>query len=75
MSICRDPSNPARPFRFTKMDNMHGYQPISLKLVPNYVSPYTSIVSEGWDESLQSAILMKDKKDIPYSPLEKVIMQ
>lgn len=71
--ICRDPKDISRPFRFTDMKNKHAYKPISVKLIPNYISPYTSIISENWDESLQSAILMKDKEDIPYSPLEKVV--
>lgn len=71
--LCRDPKDISRPFRLTKMDDMHNYKPISVKLIPNYISPYTSIISENWDESLRSAILMKDKEDIPYSPLEKIV--
>ena len=71
--LCRDPKNIERPFRMTDMKDMHAYKPISIKLIPNYISPYTSIISENWDESLRSAILMKDKEDIPYSPLEKVV--
>ena len=74
-SICRDRNNVASPFRFAKSDNPHSYKPISIKIVPKFISPYTSIISEGWDESIQSAILMKDKKNLPYSPLEKVLMQ
>lgn len=75
--LCRDPKNIARPFRMTSMSNMNAYKPISIKLLPNYISPYTSIISENWDESLRSAILMKDmaEEDIPYSPLEKVTME
>ena len=71
--ICRDPNDISRPFRMTKMDDMHRYKPISVTLLPNYISPYTSIISQNWDESLRSAILMKDKEDIPYSPLEKIV--
>lgn len=72
--LCRDPKDISRPFRMTNMKNMNDYKPISVKMIPNYISPYTSIVSENFDESLRSAILMKDKEDIPYSPLEKVVM-
>ena len=72
-ALCRDPKDISRPFRFTKMANMNDYKVISIKMVPNYISPYTSIISENWDESLRSAILMKDKEDLPYSPLEKIV--
>ena len=71
--LCRDPKDISRPFRLTDTKNKHNYKPISITLLPNYISPYTSIISENWDESLRSAILMKDKKDIPYSPFEKVV--
>lgn len=73
--ICRDPKDISRPFRLTDMKDMHNYKPISATLIPNYISPYTSLISENFDESLRSAVLMKDKEDIPYSPLEKVVMQ
>ena len=71
--LCRDSKDISRPFRLTNMKNMNDYKPISVKMIPNYISPYTSIISENWDESLRSAILMKDKEDIPYSPLEKIV--
>lgn len=73
--ICRDPKDITRPFRMTNMNDMHNYKPVPVTLIPNYISPYTSIISQGWDESLASAILMKDKEDLPYSPLEKIVMQ
>ena len=47
--LCRDPKDISRPFRYTNMKDMHDYKPISINLVPNYVSPYTSIVSENFD--------------------------
>lgn len=71
--LCRDPKDISRPFRYTDMKDMHAYKPISVKMIPNYISPYTSIISENWDESLRSAILMKDREDLPYSPLEKIV--
>ena len=42
-------------------------------MVPKYISPYTAITSENWDESVRAAVLMKDKEDAPVSPLEKVV--
>jgi hypothetical protein len=71
--LCRDASDPSKPFRMTNMKDMNNYKMLSVKLLPNYISPYTSIVSENWDESLRSAILMKDKEDLPYSPVEKIV--
>ena len=75
--LCRDPQDISREFRFTDMKDMHGYKPISIKLVPKYISPYTALVSENFDESIRSAVLMKDRKeeDLAYSPLEKIITQ
>ena len=58
----------------TNMKDMNSYKPISVKMLPNYISPYVSIISENFDESLRSAVLMKDKEDLPTSPLEKIVM-
>lgn len=71
--LCRDPKDISKPFRYVNTDDMHAYKPISVKMIPNYISPYTSLISENFDESLRSAILMKDKEDIPHSPLEKIV--
>lgn len=68
--LCRDPKDLSRPFRLSNMDSMNGYKPISIKKIPDYVSPYVAITSENFDESLMAAILSEDDK---YSPLEKVL--
>ena len=73
--ICRDPNDLSKMFAETSMNDMNKYRPISVTQVPKYISPYTAITSENWDESLRAAILMKDKEDVPYSPLEKVMTQ
>lgn len=72
--LCRDPKDISRPIRMTNMKDMNSYKPISVKMLPNYISPYVSIISENFDESLRSAVLMKDKEDLPTSPLEKIVM-
>ena len=74
--IARNPKNIAEPFRYTNMNDMHAYTTVSVKKLPNFTSPFTSLTSEGFDEGIMSAVLMKDKdeKDIPYSPLETVLM-
>lgn len=71
--ICRDSKDISKPFKDTDMSNMNDYRPININMVPKFISPYSAIVSENWDDSLRAAILMKDKKEIPYSPLEKIV--
>ena len=57
-----------------KNKDMNKYTPINIKMVPKYISPYTAITSENWDEAVRAAVLMKDKVDsTPVSPLEKII--
>jgi hypothetical protein len=73
--LSRDPKDIRRPFRLTNMNSMNNYKSINVKMLPNYISPYTALISENFDESVMSAIMLSDKddKDIPQSPLEKVI--
>lgn len=70
--LCRDPNDISKPFCTTTMKDMNGYRPISIKTSPNYVSPYVSLTSENFDESLRAAIVMDDE-EIQYSPLERVV--
>lgn len=70
--LCRDPNDISKPFYTTDMKDMNGYEPVSIKATPNYVSPYVALSSEQLDESIRSAILIDDK-DIKYSPLEKIV--
>lgn len=76
--LCRDPSDLKTPYRLSnKTNDPTGYDIISIKYLPKFTSPYISLTSENFDDAVRSAILMSDtpEKDIPYSPLEKVIMQ
>ena len=75
--VYRNPNNVAELFRNTDMRSMINYKMMSLKQVPKFISPYSSIVSEGFDQAFMAASLMKDlpEEEIPDSPLEKVIMQ
>lgn len=76
--LCRDPNDFKKPYRLTnKSANPVGYKTIPIRYLPKFTSPYVSLTSENFDEALRSSILMSDMKeeDIPYSPLEKVIMQ
>lgn len=75
-TVCRDPNDITRPFRYTDMKDMYGYNLISIKQVPKFISPFSSIISEGWDEGVMAGISMSDDNDkFPESPIEKVIMQ
>ena len=71
--LIRDPDDITRTFAETDMKDMNKYKPINIKMVPKYISPYTAITSENWDDSVRAAVLMKDKEDAPVSPLEKVV--
>lgn len=76
-SLCRDPKDITKSSRLSTNKDPHYYKMISMKLYPKLISPYSSIVSENWDEALRSSVLLSQKpeEDIPYSPLEKIIMQ
>ena len=69
--ICRNPGDVSKPFRLSN-SNLNDYKSISIKMIPNYISPFVSITSENFDESLIASITMDQDK---HSPLEKVLMQ
>ena len=69
--ICRDKNNRSIPFRLSKNQDMNDYKLVSIKEIPNYISPYASFTSENFDESLMNAIIMDTDK---YSPLERILM-
>ena len=68
--LCRDPKDISKPFRLSKMEDMTNFKSISVKGIPNNVSPFVSLTSENFDESLMSSIIMDQDK---YSPLEKIL--
>ena len=69
--MCRNPNDLSEPFRLSKIKDMTNYKAISITEVPKYVSPFTSITSENWDEAVVNAIINKEHKD---SPMEKILM-
>lgn len=73
--LCRDPQDNSKPFRLSKEINqsMYGYRQISIKQVPKFISPFTALTSENWDESLMSAITMSQEGNDTVSPLERVV--
>jgi len=73
--IYRDPTDKSRPFRISKAKKNKewtNYINIPIKDVPDYISPFVSITSENFDDSLIQAILM-DGKEVKSSPLERVL--
>lgn len=69
--ICRSKNDITKPFRLSQHKDMHDYRPISIKLSPKFVSSYSSITSENFDQSLIGAMI--SHTDTP-TPLEKVLM-
>lgn len=69
--IARDKNNPEKLFRLTDIKDMTDYSVMSVADIPKYMSPYSSIVSQNWDEAVMSSIL-SDKKET--SPLQQIMM-
>lgn len=67
-TMTRDPDNLENSFRYSKSTH---YKCINIDEIPKYISPYSAIVSENWDEAVVSAIENKSTKDIP---MEKILM-
>lgn len=66
--MARDPNNLEKAFR--NSSNKH-YTAINIRDIPKFISPYSAIVSENWDDAVVSAIENKNIKDIP---MEKILM-
>ena len=73
--LSRDPDDLSKPYRLSKaiQKSMVDYVPISIKESAKIVSPFTSIVTENWDEAVVNAGLIEDK-DIKYTPMERIMM-
>ena len=48
---------------------MNQYKPISLTMIPKYVSPYASITSENWDQAVVNAVITKPGRRSPMEPI------
>ena len=69
--LCRSTKDESVPFRLAKETDMHKYKPVSIKMIPKYISAFTSITSENWDDAVVNAVINKNKVD---SPMEKILM-
>lgn len=59
------------PYRLSGETDETKYRQISIKEIPNLITPFTAFISENWDESMIYASMNKNKSDVP---LEKVLM-
>lgn len=66
--MARDPNNLEKAFRNS---NAKHYTAINIKDIPKFISPYSAITSENWDEAVVNAIENKSTRDIP---MEKILM-
>lgn len=69
--MSRKPDDVYTLYRHSNSNDLNAYKCISLKEVPKYVSPFTSVTSENWDESMMNAILNDGHT---ASPLETSFM-
>lgn len=69
--LCRSVKDESIPFRLAKEKDMTNYRPVSIKVIPKLISPYSAITSENWDEAVVNAIINKGDKT---SPMEKILM-
>lgn len=66
----REFNNLDKQFRLSGSNDMLAYRAIPMADIPKKVSPYQSLTSENWDNSVIGAIQVKDGKD---SPLESIL--
>lgn len=66
--MARDPKDLSKAFRNS---NSKHYQTIDIKDLPKYISAYSAITSENWDEAVVNAIENKSTRDVP---MEKILM-
>ena len=59
------------PYRLSGETDPNKYTSISIKQLPNLISPFTAFISENWDESMIYASMNHSKRDVA---LEKVLM-
>lgn len=73
--LCRDPEDLSRPYRLSKAyarGDMYSYVPVSIKAVAKLVSPFTSLVTENWDEAVVNASIIGDTESVP-TPMEPIM--
>lgn len=73
--LCRDVNDNTKVFRNSrakKNGEWTNYKNVSVKDIPKYISPYVSLSSENFDDSLVAASLIEPGTG-RYSPMERVV--
>lgn len=72
--LARDPHNINKPFRLSSNfeKDPYSYRPISIKEIAKITSPFTSMVTENWDEAVINAGLI-DNEDAISTPMEPIM--
>lgn len=71
--LCRDAHDVSKPYRLSNFTDETSYRQISIVDIPKFISPYTSLTSQNWDESLMAAVEMSQEGNNKVTPLEKVV--
>ena len=74
--LCRDKDDYSIPYYMStsyKKGDMLSYKSIAIRDVPKYVSPFSAITSENWNEAIIHSINMEENDNINL-PLEKIMM-
>lgn len=69
--IYRDAADPAKPFRYSNMEDLTAYRSVNINMVPKFTSAYTAITSENPDEAIAAAVINTGHGK---SPLEDIMM-
>lgn len=69
--MCRSATNLDVPFRLSHDTNMTNYRSLNIRDVPKYISAYSSITSENWDNAVTGALT---STKVSNSPMEKLLM-
>lgn len=59
------------PYRLSGSKDPLDYKTMDIRQIPKHISPFVSLTSENWDESVVGAITTKNQKE---SPMEKLLM-
>lgn len=73
--LCRDKNDYSIPYYMSsayKKGDMYSYKSIAIRDVPKYISPFSAITSENWNEAIIHSINMGEKNI--YTPMEKIMM-
>ena len=68
----RNPKNLEEPFRNSNYSDKTAYTPVNIREIPGLSSPYAALTNENKDNTVVSAMMVKNRK---ISPMEKLLME